>query len=161
MIFDAIIWDVDPILIHFGDGGIRWYGLLWAIGLYICWQVNERMYKRENCPAEWPDQMFFWMAAGVIIGARLGHCWFYEWHDVTNPAMAGYCEYMRITGQKIRRSGVCGKPFEKGHKFDPEVEERRVAAIRARSDDERRRILRGVSRRTGWRMVDYATGKKV
>ena len=72
-----------------------------------------------------------------------------------------YCEYMRITGQKIRRSGVCGKPFEKGHKFDPEVEERRVAAIRARSDDERRRILRGVSRRTGWRMVDYATGKKV
>jgi len=97
MIFNAIVWDVDPILIHIGDGGIRWYGLLWAIGLYICWQVNERMYKRENCPAEWPDQLFFWMAAGVIIGARVGHCWFYEWHDVTNPALTHYCEYMRIS----------------------------------------------------------------
>lgn len=72
-----------------------------------------------------------------------------------------YCEYMRITGQKIRRSGVCGKPFEKGHRFEADVEERRVAAIRARSDDERRRILRGMRRRTGWKMVDYATGKKV
>ena len=67
MILDYITWNVDPILIHFGDGGIRWYGLLWAIGLYICWKVNERMYKHENCPAEWPDQMFFFMAAGVII----------------------------------------------------------------------------------------------
>lgn len=96
MILDFITWDVDPVLIHFGDGGIRWYGLLWAIGLYICWAINEKMYKRENCPAEWADQLFFWMAAGVIIGARLGHCWFYEWHDVTMPGMERYCEYMRI-----------------------------------------------------------------
>ena len=85
MILNYITWDVDPILIHFGDGGIRWYGLLWAIGLYICWAVNERMYKRENCPAEWADLLFFWMAAGVIIGARLGHCWFYEWHQYGKP----------------------------------------------------------------------------
>ena len=66
MILNYVTWDVDPILIHFGDGGIRWYGLLWAIGLYICWAVNERMYKRENCPAEWADLLFFWMAAGML-----------------------------------------------------------------------------------------------
>ena len=85
MIFNSIVWDVDPILIHFGDGGIRWYGLLWAVGLYVCWALNDRMYKRENCPAEWSDQLFFWMAAGTIIGARLGHCWFYEWHQYGEP----------------------------------------------------------------------------
>lgn len=82
---DFITWNVDPVLFHLGGVEIRWYGLLWAIGLYICWKVNERMYKRENCPAEWPDQLFFWMAAGVIIGARLGHCWFYEWHITDDP----------------------------------------------------------------------------
>lgn len=82
---DFITWNVDPVLFHLGGVEIRWYGLLWAIGLYICWKVNERMYKRENCPAEWPDQLFFWMAAGVIIGARLGHCWFYEWHLTDDP----------------------------------------------------------------------------
>ena len=85
MLINSIIWDVDPILIHFGDGGIRWYGLLWAIGLYVCWKVNEQMYKREHCPAEWADQLFFWMAIGVIVGARLGHCWFYEWHQYGEP----------------------------------------------------------------------------
>ena len=85
MIFNSIVWDVDPILIHFGDGGIRWYGLLWAVGLYVCWVLNDRMYKSENCPAEWSDQLFFWMAAGTIIGARLGHCWFYEWHQYGEP----------------------------------------------------------------------------
>ena len=85
MMLDFITWDVNPVLIPFGDGGIRWYGLLWAIGLYVCWAINEKMYKREHCPAEWADQLFFWMAAGVIIGARLGHCWFYEWHQYGQP----------------------------------------------------------------------------
>ena len=62
---DVITWDVSPYI--FGDSGVRWYGLLWAIGLYVCWKINESMYKKENCPAEWPDLLFFWMAAGVII----------------------------------------------------------------------------------------------
>ena len=85
MVLDFITWDVDPILVHFGNGGIRWYGLLWAIGLYIAWKMNDRMYKRENCPAEWSDQLFFWIAIGAIVGCRLGHCLFYEWHETNNP----------------------------------------------------------------------------
>ena len=85
MLLDFITWDVDPILIHFGDGGIRWYGLCWALGIYICWIMNERMYKHENCPAEWTDQLFFWITAGAILGARIGHCLFYEWHQYGEP----------------------------------------------------------------------------
>ena len=85
MMLDAITWNVDPILIHFGDGGIRWYGLLWAIGLYVCWVISDKMFKRENCPAEWSDQLFMWLTIGLIIGARIGHCWFYEWHQYGQP----------------------------------------------------------------------------
>lgn len=73
---------------------------------------------------------------------------------------ARWCEYMRITGQKVvKRPG--GRPFEKGHRFEGEVEERRVKALRDRSEDERRRIINGWQRKTRWPMVDYATGKKV
>ena len=36
---DVITWDVSPYI--FGDSGVRWYGLLWAIGLYVCWKINE------------------------------------------------------------------------------------------------------------------------
>lgn len=63
-----------------------------------------------------------------------------------------YCEYMRITGQKIVRKGVCGKPFEKGHRFPPEVEARRIKAIQDRAWDERVRFIRGVARKTRWQM---------
>ena len=97
-----ITWDVDPILLHFGDGGIRWYGLLWAIGLYLCYLVQVRLYKHEHCPEDWPDKIFLWMALGVIIGARIGHCWFYEWHDVTLPWMANYCRAMNISTEPIQ-----------------------------------------------------------
>lgn len=66
-----------------------------------------------------------------------------------------YCEFMRITGQKLVRKGVCGKPFEKGHRFSADVEAKRVRAIRDRAWDERVRIINGVTRKTGWKMVDY------
>lgn len=81
----SIVWDVDPILLHFGNGGIRWYGLLWAIGIYACYLVQVKLYKHENCPDDWADKIFVWMTLGVIIGARIGHCWFYEWHYTNNP----------------------------------------------------------------------------
>lgn len=81
----SIVWDVDPILLHFGNGGIRWYGLLWAIGIYACYLVEVKLYKHENCPDDWADKIFVWMTLGVIIGARIGHCWFYEWHYTNDP----------------------------------------------------------------------------
>lgn len=73
---------------------------------------------------------------------------------------ARWCEYMRITGQKMKRRPG-GRPWEKGHRFEGEIEERRVKALRDRSADERLRILRGWTRKTRWPMVDYGTGKKV
>ena len=81
----SVVWDVDPILIHFGNGGIRWYGLLWAIGIYLCYLVQVWLYKHEHCPEDWADKIFVWMTLGVIIGARIGHCWFYEWHLSPDP----------------------------------------------------------------------------
>ena len=80
-----VTWDVDPILIHFGNGGIRWYGLLWAIGIYLCYLVQVWLYRHEKCPEDWADKIFIWMTLGVIIGARVGHCWFYEWHLNPDP----------------------------------------------------------------------------
>lgn len=97
-----ITWNVDPILIHIGDGGIRWYGLLWAVGLYLCYLIQVKLYKHENCPEDWADKIFLWMTLGVIIGARIGHCWFYEWHDVTLPWMAGYCKAMNISNEPVQ-----------------------------------------------------------
>ena len=81
----SIVWDIDPILIHIGNGGIRWYGLLWALGLYAAYLIQVKLYKHEHCPEEWTDSLFMWITIGTIIGARVGHCWFYEWHQYGDP----------------------------------------------------------------------------
>ena len=101
----AIVWDIDPVLVHIGEGGIRWYGLLWAIGIYLCYLIQVKLYKNENCPPEWTDKLFMWMVIGLIIGARVGHCWFYEWHDVTLPSMRAYCHYMDISTDPVQIFG--------------------------------------------------------
>lgn len=105
MILDFVTWNVDPILIHIGNGGIRWYGLLWAVGIYLAYLIERKLYKNEHCPDDWADKLFIWMVVGVIVGARLGHCWFYEWHDVTLPGMAGYCHAMGISTDPVQIFG--------------------------------------------------------
>lgn len=81
----SIIWNVDPVIFHIGDGGPRWYGLLWALGIYLCYLIQVKLYKHGGCPEDWPEKIFWWMTLGVIIGARIGHCWFYEWHYTNDP----------------------------------------------------------------------------
>lgn len=81
----SIIWNVDPVLLHLGPLEIRWYGLMWALGLYLAYLIQVKIYKHEGYPEEWTDQLFLWMTVGAIVGARVGHCWFYEWHDGVNP----------------------------------------------------------------------------
>ena len=70
-----------------------------------------------------------------------------------------WVEYMKITGQKIRKSPG-GRRFEKGHRFPEEIEAKRVKAIRDRAWDERVRLIRGWTRKTGWKMVDFGGEKK-
>lgn len=77
----AVVWNVDPVAFTLGSLQVRWYGILWAIGLYLGYLVQVRLYKHDRCPQDWPDKIFTYMTLGVIIGARLGHCWFYEWHE--------------------------------------------------------------------------------
>ena len=86
MILSYLTWHVDPYIVHWGEtGGIRWYGLLWAVGLYLAYLIQVKLYTHEKCPKEWPDKIFMWMTIGVIVGARIGHCWFYEWHLTNDP----------------------------------------------------------------------------
>lgn len=78
---DFITWNVDPVAFSIGSLQIRWYGILWAVGIFGAYLIQVKLYKNEHCPDDWTDKLFTYMVLGVIIGARLGHCWFYEWHE--------------------------------------------------------------------------------
>lgn len=56
----------------------RWYGLMWALGFYLGYSILNRMYKSENLPSKFMDKTFIYVLVAGILGARLGHCLFYE-----------------------------------------------------------------------------------
>lgn len=76
--FLSVTWNVNPTLFEIFGREIRWYGLLWVIGLLAAVYIVQNIFKRENLPEKWFDSLFVYMMLGIILGARLGHCLFYE-----------------------------------------------------------------------------------
>ena len=73
-----ITWDVNPNIIE-SFVTIRWYGLMFAIGFWIGFNIVQRMFRHEGAPEKWLGWLLMWTVAGTVIGARLGHVFFYEW----------------------------------------------------------------------------------
>lgn len=73
-----ITWDVDPTIFSIFGREIRWYGLLWVIGLAVAVNIVYRIFKYEKLPEKWFDSLFVYMMLGIVLGARLGHCLFYD-----------------------------------------------------------------------------------
>ncbi len=71
-----IIWDMQPEV--FGLP-IRWYGLMFAIGFLLGYEIVSRMFKHEGAPEKWVGILLIWCVLGTLLGARLGHVFFYEW----------------------------------------------------------------------------------
>ena len=78
MIIDAITWNVDPEIFSIGKLSIRWYGLLFASAFLSGYLVFTRFLRTERLTSEMLDQLLIYVAVGTVIGARLGHCLFYE-----------------------------------------------------------------------------------
>lgn len=76
---DFIVWNADPMLINIGPLHIRWYGLMFALGFWIGTNIVAKMFKHEGAPESWLSKLLLWTICATIIGARLGHVFFYEW----------------------------------------------------------------------------------
>ncbi|MCX7955148.1 MAG: prolipoprotein diacylglyceryl transferase [Bacteroidales bacterium] len=76
--FLYIIWHPDPTFITIFDLEIRWYGVLFALGFLFGYFILKKIVKKENINVNILDRLSIYMLLGTIIGARLGHCLFYE-----------------------------------------------------------------------------------
>jgi len=73
-----IPWDVNPEIFRIGSFAVRWYGLLFASSFLVGYILMNRIFKNENLSGTALDRLTIYIAVGVIVGARLGHCFFYE-----------------------------------------------------------------------------------
>lgn len=78
MIINYIHWNPDPEIVNIFGISIRYYGLLFVSGLILCVYILGRIYKKENIPPGNLEKLTIYGGIGLIAGARLGHCLFYE-----------------------------------------------------------------------------------
>ncbi|MBO4263610.1 MAG: prolipoprotein diacylglyceryl transferase [Bacteroidales bacterium] len=79
MITDLFVhWHVDPVLLHLGKFGIRWYSLMFLAGFILGWYLFRWFFRREGISEKLLDPLLLTLVAATIIGARLGHCIFYQ-----------------------------------------------------------------------------------
>ncbi len=78
MSLNYVVWDVNPYIFHIGDRPIAWYGLLWAMVFIIGYYIMRSIYKKEKIDEDKLDKLFIYMLVSSVVGARLGHCLFYE-----------------------------------------------------------------------------------
>lgn len=78
-LFSYITWTADPELFSFGPISVRYYGLFFAIAFLLGYYIVERMFRRENAPEAWVDKLFVYVMVATVVGARLGHVFFYGW----------------------------------------------------------------------------------
>jgi prolipoprotein diacylglyceryl transferase len=74
----VIPWDVNPEIFRIGSFAVRWYGLLFASSFLFGYIILSRIFKNENLSDALLDKLTVYVAIGTIVGARLGHCLFYE-----------------------------------------------------------------------------------
>ncbi len=73
------VWNINPVITKIGSLELRWYGLLFASGLGLGYWLMMRIFKAESKPVEKLDTFLVYFIIGTVIGARLGHVFFYDW----------------------------------------------------------------------------------
>lgn len=74
--------NIDPVAIHLGAFGIRWYSIAYLLGILFSWTLTKKMVTRYpmDIKAEHIDDACFWMTIGMILGGRFGYVFFYNYN---------------------------------------------------------------------------------
>ena len=73
-----IVWNPSLEAFSIGPLTFRWYSLCWLVGLLLAYLVVHRLYKEQKIKDELFDPLFVYCFLGILVGARLGHCIFYQ-----------------------------------------------------------------------------------
>ncbi|MET1260177.1 prolipoprotein diacylglyceryl transferase [Flagellimonas sp. DF-77] len=79
MFFSAILWNPDDTLFKIGFLQIKYYNLMWILAFVVGFYVMKWVFKKENKTLEKLDSLFVYGVVSIMLGARLGHVFFYDW----------------------------------------------------------------------------------
>lgn len=102
-----IRWNVDPEIFNLGFWGLRYYSLLFVTGIVLGYIFMKKIFTKENLSQELLDKLAIYVFFGTVLGARLGHCIFYEW-DYYQHHIVEMILPMRNTGDGLKFVGYQG-----------------------------------------------------
>ena len=76
--FLFIQWNPSEVALRLGHFELRWYSLCWLIGLTLGYLLMRHLYREQKIPDSKFEPLFIYVFLGILVGARLGHCIFYE-----------------------------------------------------------------------------------
>lgn len=71
-------WNVDPVIVNIGSFGLRWYSLGFLFAFLLGYYIYNGFCKREKVDPKYLESLVIYIFLATLIGARLGHCLFYE-----------------------------------------------------------------------------------
>ena len=77
-ILSYITWNPDAEMIRIGGFAVRCYSMCWLVGLALAYFLVRKLYKEQKVKDGLFDPLFIYCFIGILLGARLGHCIFYE-----------------------------------------------------------------------------------
>jgi prolipoprotein diacylglyceryl transferase len=79
MLFLGFTWNPDDTLFKLGVLQIKYYNLLWILAFVVGWNLMKKMFDRDGKHREDLDSLFIYTVLATMLGARLGHVFFYDW----------------------------------------------------------------------------------
>lgn len=74
----VVNWNIDPVIFRLGGIELRWYSVLFVSGFILGWYIMRSFFRREKISENLLDPMLYMLLLCTIVGARLGHCLFYQ-----------------------------------------------------------------------------------
>lgn len=78
MLSNAINWNVDPVIFNIGSFGLRWYSFGFLFAFLLGYYIIRWMFRKEKVNENYLESLLVYIFLAVLVGARLGHCLFYE-----------------------------------------------------------------------------------
>ncbi len=78
MTINYVHWDINPEILNLFGISLRYYGIIFVTGLILCIYILKWIFKKESMPYSSLEKLSIYGIIGIFVGARLGHCFFYE-----------------------------------------------------------------------------------
>jgi len=97
-IFNVIHWNIDQEIFKIGSFGLRYYSLCWLLAFAVSYFLMLKVFKREGKSQEDLDKLTIYIFLGTLIGARIGHCLFYEFNYYIQHPLEMILPFRKIDG---------------------------------------------------------------